>query len=288
MIFIYPGSGLGGTYRPRLAGTMGYAPIGSVLPPVGEIISAEPTGEIISNVPDDLTSDEIDDVISSLEELLLVSAEPLDVVSKEIFDPVVSIEPSAKYGYVYSVPISDDIVIGPWVDTEGNNDGVFWNDVTDDDDTWITAELTQANGSSAIVFSLSTVEDPKVNFGHVLRIRLRGSVASLIPFDGWANFGLATSSNLVISINPVRGKVDEWTEHAYPLTEAQAALITDYSDLQVLVSTGIRLNQLDDYPIDIAWIKLEVPDMGTYITSEEPSDIISDEPTDGIESEEPT
>ena len=92
MTIIYPGLGLGGTYRPRLAGTMGYAPVGSVLPPVGEITSAEPIGEIISDQPDSVTSDEIADVISSLEELLIESVEVTNVVSEEAQDAT-SFEP---------------------------------------------------------------------------------------------------------------------------------------------------------------------------------------------------
>ena len=81
MIILYPGSSIGQTYRPHLAFTLGYAPIGSVLPPVDEIISS---------LPANIISDEVIEGIESLEQMLIESDEAIRAV--ESLEPLTSLE----------------------------------------------------------------------------------------------------------------------------------------------------------------------------------------------------
>lgn len=291
MTIIYPGLGLGGTYRPRLAGTMGYAPVGSVLPPVGEIISAEPIGDIISDLPDSVTSDEIADVISSLEDLLIIAAEPTGVISSEIFGAIAE---------------RLELEINQFAQLASQ-----WGTISG------IQQLAQTITTSLPFYRMTAVE---------ILMRREGNPTDDVTLDihEWHSVGIPPlpeppDGPLVSSITVAAADIPAtWgivrfvlptplyvshTEYAFVLKRSV------YSDTDYY---GTYINQFANYAGGEAWGKvadswgtggasdlpLKVFGIDTRsdvtseepndLTSDEPSDIISDEPIDGIESEEPT
>lgn len=87
-----PAFGLGRTGRPAATGGLGYAPVGSVLPPVDSIVSDEPLDGLTSYVPPGATSELSDDSVLSAEPLSFSSVLPSDIIGAE-GDDVVSEEP---------------------------------------------------------------------------------------------------------------------------------------------------------------------------------------------------
>lgn len=84
-----PAFGLGKHGRPFVTGGLGYAPIGSTLPPVDAIISVEPVGGITGTVPSGATSWLPGDAVSE---------EPSSLESEE---PVKLIMSAQKFGVTY-------------------------------------------------------------------------------------------------------------------------------------------------------------------------------------------
>jgi hypothetical protein len=271
---------------------MGYAPVGSVLPPVGEVISAEPIGDIISAVPDGLTSDEIADVISSLEALLIESVEPSGVVSEEIFGSAgtdrleLSIiefgQISFQWGTVIgagqiaqTIKTFDPFYRMTVVEIVMRHEGNPTDDVTLDIHEWHTVGIPPFPDppDGPLVASITVAAED-------------------IPLE-WG---------VVRFVLPTPLYVDH-TEYALVLRREV------YSDTDYY---GIFINSFANYADGEAWatvagswgtgggsdlpLKIYGLNTGSNVTSEEPddmvselpSDIISDETTDGIESEEPT
>jgi len=102
-VIIYPGLGLGGTFRPRLIGTMGYAPVGSTLAPVDEILSLQPS---------DVTSREVFEAIEGLEQMLIESDEPIAAIESPEPQSIESLEARAIESEEPSDIISDEPIDG--------------------------------------------------------------------------------------------------------------------------------------------------------------------------------
>jgi hypothetical protein len=294
-MIIYPGLGLGGTYRPRLAGTMGYAPVGSVLPPVGEIISAEPIGDIISDLPDSVTSDEIADVISSLEELLIESVEVTNVVSSELHGD----------GTVERLKLEISTfaqVANVWGSTSGVSQ-IGQSIYLPDPDFMVSAvEIVMrfAFGTPTDNVTLTIHEYSGVQIPENPPIQ---------PDDGdIVATSTISSSTMSTSWAPVRFEFPPFLSK----NKSYALLLSrdTYSDADYY---GAYSNEFANYPDGHVWAKLLTSSWGSGatvdlplkvygsfevggvtseesndMTSELPSDIISDEPIDGLESEEPT
>ena len=107
MIQVYPGQGIGVTYRPVLGFTLGALPVGSVLSPVDTIISEEFLAQVTSTEPENVTSLEGIASVMSEEAQDLVSDELWKVISS-LSDGTISVLPPEVRSKLPSDIVSDE------------------------------------------------------------------------------------------------------------------------------------------------------------------------------------
>lgn len=142
----------------------------------------------------------------------------------------------------YATPDAD-ITDGAWVDQGASNVDLF-SDISPgtpgsigsgDDTTYATSE--SAPSSSAAAFGLTTIEDPAVSTGHIMRWRRQKSASGGSQIDltvelrqGYVSEG--TPGTLINSFSDTDLPA-AFATTTDTLTGGEADAITDYSDLQV-------------------------------------------------------
>lgn len=133
----------------------------------------------------------------------------------------------------FARPVSDRVA-GPWTD-EGvvDNDGNLYTSVDevtqDGDSSYIQATTTGTGG-----VNLGSITDPGVDTGHVLHILYRNIGSGgpeRIDFELYTNNG----TTLVTSITNQSNRSGTYIDLAYPLSEAEAAIIGNSGDYSSLV-----------------------------------------------------
>ena len=129
-----------------------------------------------------------------------------------------------------------------------------------DESTISTADNIYADSAASNPYECGLTDgtDPVINTGHVVRYH---GVASGSGSPERVSFWLYQGSTLIATIsdnyNIARGT---WETVVYTLSEAEAATITDYTNLSLRMS-GLSLSGADR--IYIAWAEMEIPDVPT-------------------------
>lgn len=130
---------------------------------------------------------------------------------------------------------STDTTIGNWEDELGGTSAIFnsINETSPDDGDFITSEFGPS--SSPYVTKLTSVTDPNVSSGHIVRYRARKDPSAGSQIDltvelrqGYVSEGsqgtlIATDSQVDLS--------SAFTTFTFTLTGLEADAITDYTDL---------------------------------------------------------
>jgi len=147
-------------------------------------------------------------------------------------------------------PISD-VSIGPWTDNLGGTTNL-WSVLDDNSDTDYIEDLNGGNGTYEA--NLTSLTDPGVDTGHIIRFRMQGTGSGgpeRLTVQLWQG---TTSQIATLNNQTSRGS---WATKTYNITEAEAANITDYTDLNIkLISSN--LGGTED--MWCAWVELEIPD----------------------------
>jgi hypothetical protein len=114
--------------------------------------------------------------------------------------------------------------------------------------------IEDAAANSTCEIGLSSVTDPGVDTGHIIRFRMYGT-GSGGPERCEVQLWSGGSSRAATGNQVNRGS---WGTKTYTLSEAEAATLT-YSDLSVKV---VASNMAAEEAVDVSWIEVEVPDAG--------------------------
>lgn len=146
---------------------------------------------------------------------------------------------------------SSDITTNTWATPP------LWSNLSEvvaDDTTTQIFEIDSLGGDSFEV-KLSTVLDPLQDTGHILRIRTKYSIAISGQFAVFLKQGAST-----IAFTSADDGTTGYNTTTYTLTTSEAAAISDYSNLSVLVSFGGSLSGGTNF---VTWIELQVPNILT-------------------------
>ncbi len=158
--------------------------------------------------------------------------------------------PSA-YSAQYAVPDGDDST-GSWTSSSGVT---LWSKVDERPHNGNTDFIYTSSATTAAL-SLSSVSDPGVDTGHV--IRATGMyVQSGGPDGASLTIELRNSGSMIAAAGPVALVKNVFTESiSYTLTSGEAASITDYSNLSVRIISS----NLSDDDVMVTQVIFEVPD----------------------------
>lgn len=158
----------------------------------------------------------------------------------------------------FSRPDNDD-TIDVWSDEGGGTTDIFQSidEVTANDSDFVRSDTTPDAGEEYFA-GMSTVIDPGVSTGHILRWRYHKDVAAgrtiqmrLILRDG--------STTIVVRL--FTNVSDIVAQDTYTLSTSEADSITDYSNLNVRID-AIRTGGGGPRRGQVTWVELEVPDAG--------------------------
>lgn len=121
------------------------------------------------------------------------------------------------------------------------------DEIVSDDDT--TRLESSANHGTDSEFGLSSLIDPTVNTGHILRVRAYSD-------DGSLNVYLKQGTTIIHQTLGIT--LGAWTTYEFNLLEAEAANITDYSDLRFAFDIPFQGNRGAE--LFISQAELEIPD----------------------------
>ena len=145
----------------------------------------------------------------------------------------------------YAYPISD-ISLSNW--------GTFWSKVDEEpysDDDY-SGSSVGVDGAYAIAL-LGSLTDPVVHTGHVLRVRVKDHQ----NLSGEFRYELLQGSTIIHAIKHIH-PTGGYEEYSFTLSEAEAANITDYTNLRV------RVKAVDVDPTShfrVSWVRFQVPDI---------------------------
>jgi len=146
----------------------------------------------------------------------------------------------------YGRPSSDIENPGSWTVTP------LWEKIDEepfDDGDFLVSPKTATGDSFTI--GLSSVIDPGVHTGHVVRVRAETGVSGTFKFE-------LLQGAVVIKDSGDIALTTAFAEYNMALSEAEAANITDYTDLQVRVTAIVtQKNQRQN----VSWIRVDIPDL---------------------------
>ena len=162
---------------------------------------------------------------------------------------------SFSYGQQLAAPTSDITTIGVSSGTFASIDEATAND----GDYVVTADNTAATYEA----KFASLTDPNVHTGHIVRFRIAKADTGVPPStDGngvTCVAGLYQGATLITDM--YNAPIGAWDTREFTLSEAQAANITDYSDLRVRfdfsASGGNPSNRRGGA---VSWLEIQVPD----------------------------
>jgi hypothetical protein len=122
------------------------------------------------------------------------------------------------------------------------------DEVTASDSDYMTT-----GGAASGELTLSTVADPGVDTGHVIRFRMMSSGSQS---GEKLDFRLLQGTTEIVAYSNLTSR-DAYTTFTYALDEADVVNITDYSNLRYEASTT---SVASGEEMRISWMELEVPD----------------------------
>ncbi len=160
-----------------------------------------------------------------------------------------------------------DISTGSWVDSNGNNNNILYDDIdetTPDDNDYIQSSNNPSGDTYEV--KLSPLTDPGVDTGHIIRYRYS---------TGMSGTGKPSEIDLVVRLMNGSTEIANWIHSnlagnlpfvtsTQTLTEAQASLISDYTNLR-LIFTATKVGKgTRDIWIKISWAEFEIQETGNY------------------------
>ena len=127
------------------------------------------------------------------------------------------------------------------------------NEITPDDG--ITEISNSVVNSGIFKVQLSAGVDPGVNTGHILRVRARYA-DGVVAED--SRFNVSINNTILPSPFQVHPVAETYTTYEFPFPESQAALITDYSNISMLLQPFI-VGDLIAAEYRVTWVELEIP-----------------------------
>ena len=204
----------------------------------------------ILTIPDSLTMTTSIFRVKSLKILDTFSISSLVKVSKDIKIPdtisiseiIISFQSiiipnSIDTNRVIASPIQDISNVGGWVDTEhGDSDGILYDELDEvitDDDTSAISLLKVPAISDTVEVKLATITDPSQNSGIKIKIRARGDGDTKIR-------GILLEGAATIATTPWHTLGIGYDSFEYELSEAEAASITDFTDLRIRLEPELQ------------------------------------------------
>lgn len=159
---------------------------------------------------------------------------------------------------------SSDITNTSFTGTPVNTAGNLWQNV--DESAANNSDFNYGANNTAAVYetSLSAVTNPNNTANHIIRYSVAKTKAGVVDGAGTAvniTVELYQGTTLIAS-DTAKTTTGTWTSYSFTLTSAQAAAITDYSDLRLRFTTtlsgGTTANRRGGA---VSWAELEVPDI---------------------------
>lgn len=144
------------------------------------------------------------------------------------------------WGQQYALPIADETAASGWSQVAGDGDGDFWEEFDEgfgagrgsgsgpDDATTAWEGFLDA---ATIETTLSSVTDPTVHTGHIVRTRNRKDQSGGQTIDIFVAILEGVASRQSQNFPDVN---DTWTTRGFTMLEGSAANIGSYTDLQIL------------------------------------------------------
>lgn len=157
----------------------------------------------------------------------------------------------------FSRPDNDDS-IGVWTDDAGGTTNIFQaiNEVTPSDTDFVQSDNTPAVGETCTI-GMSSVTDPAVSTGHILRWRYAKSAAAGRTIE--VRLDLRESGTPVLTSPRTFTDISNVAaQDNYTLTGTEADNITNYGNLEIFM-LGIRSGSGGARRAEIYWAELEVP-----------------------------
>ena len=160
---------------------------------------------------------------------------------------------------VQTLPPTSTLTPADWDSFGDTPDHATVDEGVDTHDEFTTYLRGQVGGGLQTVVGLATGSDPGVHSGHVIRVVFR-KVASV------GNPATRVYVQLFQGATPITGieesglaRTTLWKTFEYTLTTAEAAAITDYSDLRLsLTTTSVPATNLD---LRVTAVELQLPDV---------------------------
>jgi hypothetical protein len=157
---------------------------------------------------------------------------------------------------------NSDVTVTNWTGTPTNTTGNRYTNI-DEATPSDTDYCYGANNSSTATFEagLSSLTDPEVHTGHIVRWRYAKTAAgSLSGTGGTVNqtVGLYQGTTLIASDTVTTG--GSWTAGSFTLTEGEAANISDYTNLRLRFTQSGSGGGGNARGSAVSWVELEVPD----------------------------
>jgi len=140
---------------------------------------------------------------------------------------------------------SADTTLGAWTDDDGLDVDIFEaiDEAVLDDQDFITSE--EAPDASVYVTKLTALEDPVINTGHVLRVRIQKELAGGSTIDCDVELrqdyfdegepGEGTGPGTLIATRTYEDVANGFTTKEIELTVGEAGDITDYTNLYLRI-----------------------------------------------------
>jgi hypothetical protein len=146
--------------------------------------------------------------------------------------------------------------------------GGWTGDYTDVDETspsdadYMTVNLA-ADAAESFTLGLSNVTDPIEGRNHVVSIRTQIPAEVGTQQATWVATLKQGASIDVASDNWTDTDGGGWTTHTFTLTQAEVDLITDFTDLRVVVAVTTNVGNSVSIDCQCSWVQMSVPDVPT-------------------------
>lgn len=129
------------------------------------------------------------------------------------------------------------------------------------------------NTAAELEVGLSNVTDPAISTGHVFRYRIAKTKAGVVDGTQLAVTVTARLMQGIVQIGTDTAKTADgiWTQYAYTLSEVEASLITDYTDLRLeFLTSASGGTAAKARGGAVSWAELEVPSVAAVDTTVTP------------------
>lgn len=158
----------------------------------------------------------------------------------------------------FSRPDADD-AIGVWTNSAGTQVNLwsYVDEATADDADFVQNDAPAAGELCDL--GLSTITDPQVSTGHVIRWRYRKNAAAGKSVQVTLKLRQGATDIVTRTFSAIS---EVWTQDNYTLTAAEADSITNYANLNVRLE-GIQSGGGAGRTVQVSWVELETPDAPT-------------------------